>query len=147
MRRAVAITAFWKLLEHACRMRYAVTVCTLLYGCVFIRMTGGTGKVVVFGCICLKQDHRVFVASAAIVRRDFWPVSDDERHMNRMAGLAGLKVHVPCVFFMAIHTNRDLPVFRVALVASQIRVSTGMILYFLTLLRMAGEARSGEFAF
>jgi len=109
---AVAITAFRKLLDHARRMRYPVTVCTLLYGFVFVRMTSGTGKVVVFCCICLKQGHRILMASAAIMRRSLRRVGDYERHMNRMAGLAGLKVHVCGVFLMTIHANRDHPMCR-----------------------------------
>jgi hypothetical protein len=67
MSNTVAITAFWKLLDHACWMRYAVTIRTLLYGLVFIWMTSRTGKVMVFCCICLEQAHRFFMASAAIV--------------------------------------------------------------------------------
>ena len=51
---AMAITALWKLLDHACCMRHAVTVCTVFYGCVFIRMTSRTGEVVMLGLIRLK---------------------------------------------------------------------------------------------
>lgn len=66
--------------------------------------------------------------------------------MNRVAGLAGLKVHIRGMLVMAIHANGDQPMCRVTLITRQIRVSTGMILYFLTLLGMAGETRSGKFA-
>lgn len=143
---AVAIAAFRELLDHTCRMRYAVAVCTLLYGFVFIRMTSRTGKVVVFRCVCLKQGHCILMASAAIMRRGLRRVGDYERHMNWMAGLAGLKVHVCGVFVVTIHANGDYPVPCVTLVTWQIRVSTGMILYFLALLCVTGEARSGKFA-
>jgi hypothetical protein len=50
---AVAITAVWKLLDHARWMRHTVAVRALFYGRVFIRVTSGTGKIVVFRCICL----------------------------------------------------------------------------------------------
>jgi hypothetical protein len=144
---AVAITAFWKLLDHACWMRYAVTIRTLLYGLMFSRMTSRTGKVMVFCCICLKQGHRFFMASAAIVRRGFRGVPDHEGHMNRVTGLTGLKVHVGGMFFMAIHADGDQPVCGVALIARQIRVSTGVVVYFLTLLCVAGQAWSDKLTF
>jgi hypothetical protein len=62
MRYAVAIAAVGKLLDHARWMRHAVAVCTLFYGRVFIRVTSRTGKIVMFGFVCLKQGQCVFVA-------------------------------------------------------------------------------------
>jgi hypothetical protein len=59
---AVAVTAIWKLLDHACWMRHAMAICTLFYGRVFIRMTRRTGKIMVFGRVCLEQGQCVFVA-------------------------------------------------------------------------------------
>jgi hypothetical protein len=54
-----------------------------------------------------------------------------------MTGFAGLKVHVPSVFFMALHTNWDLAVNGVTLVAGQISMSAWVSLHLLTLLWVA----------
>jgi hypothetical protein len=133
---AMTITALRKLLDHAGRMRHAVAVGTLFYGRVFIGMTRGTGKVMVFRCICLKQGHCLFVTSTAIMRRDIRWIRNHERHMDRMAGFARLKVHIVCVFFVTLHTNGDQAVLRMTLVAGEVRVRTGMLVYLFSLLCM-----------
>jgi hypothetical protein len=57
-----------------------------------------------------------------------------------MARHTGLKIHVLGVFFVAIHTAGNLPMDRVALVASQICVGAGVFLDLNTLLLVAGQA-------
>ena len=103
MRYAVAIAAVWKLLDHARWMRHAVAVCTLFYGRVFIWVTRRTGKIVVFGRICLKQGYSFAMTTPAVTRWNVIRVSHDKGHVYRMARLTGRKVHVCRVFFMALH--------------------------------------------
>jgi hypothetical protein len=62
-----------------------------------------------------------------------------------MTGLTRFEIHVIRVFFMAFHALRDQLVSGMALVARKVRVGTGVGLYFLTLLCMTGETRSGQF--
>ena len=120
---------------------------TRSYGLMFLFMTMSTGKIVMFGRVCLKQGHSIFMASPAVVRRDLIRVSDYKRHVNRVASFAGLKIHVGGVFFMAFHAIRNLSMCCMAFVASQISVSTGLSFYFFTLLRVTCEAGTGNVTF
>jgi hypothetical protein len=64
-----------------------------------------------------------------------------------MAGFASLKIHVLGVFVMAIHANGNQPVCGVAFITRQIRVSTGVVFYFLALLCVTGKAWSDQLTF
>jgi hypothetical protein len=128
-------------------MRFAVARLTRRYGFMFFLMTISTGKIVVFGRICLKQGESFAMASPTVARWDLIGVSDYKRHVNRVAGLTGLKIHVRSVFFMALHAIRDLSVSCMAFVASQISVSTGLSFYFFPLLRVTSEAGTSNITF
>ena len=147
MCRAVAVATFRKLLEHFVRMRLAVTRCTRWYGFMLIPMAISTGKIVVFCRICLKQGPGFLMTCRAVMRWGLSDVSDFKRLMNRMAGLAGLKVLVFGVFFMAFHTNGDPPVDIMAPITSHLcLMSAGMLFYLFTLLLVTCETRSGNVA-
>jgi hypothetical protein len=147
MCRAVAITALRKLLEHFWWMRFAVAGLTWWYAFMFLLVTISTGKIVVFGRICLKQGYGFAMTTPTVMRWDVIGVTHDKRHMNGMAGLTGLKVHVCCVFFMALHAIWDLPMHCVTLVACHVSVGTGLGFHFFPLLRMAREAGTGNVTF
>ena len=147
MCRAVAATAFWKFLEHALRMRFAVTRCTRRYGLVFVLMAINTCKVMVFCHILFEQGAGFLMACRAVMRRRLGGVSNDKWHMNRVAGKTGFKLHILRVFFVTHHTLRDLFVYCMALVASHVRMGTGMLLYLFTLLLVTCKTRSGDLAF
>lgn len=137
----MAVTAFRKFLEHGVRMRFAVTLCTRWYGFVFVLMAISTSKIMVFCRILLEQGTGFLMTRRAIMRWGFLvDVSNDKWHMNWMAGLAGLKVLVCGMFFMACHAIGDFAVDIMALVASHVRMGTGMLLYLFTLLLVAGKA-------
>ena len=137
MCRAVTIPAFGKLLKHSSRMGFTVALLTWRYSLVFLLVTISTREIMMLGLICLKQGEGLAVARATVMRRYFVRVSDYKGHMNRMAGLTGLKVHIPSVLFVALHAVRDLSVSCMALIAGQIGVSTGLSLDLLTLLGVA----------
>jgi hypothetical protein len=128
-------------------MRYSMALLTRRYGFMLLFMTISTGKIVMFGRVCLKQGHSILMASPAVARRDLIRVSDYKRHVNRVASFAGLKIHVGGVLFMAFHAIRNLSMCCMAFVASQISVSTGLSLYFFTLLRVTCEAGAGNVTF
>ena len=67
--------------------------------------------------------------------------------MNGMARDAGLKIHVLGVFFVTLRTVRNLAVRCVALITGQIRVSARVLFDLVTLLLVACETRSRNFAF
>jgi len=81
------------------------------------------------------------------MRWGFSNISDHKRHVDRMAGLTRLKVHVLCVFFMTLHAIRDLPVGLMALAASHVRMGAGVVFHLFTLLLVAGKARTGNLSF
>jgi hypothetical protein len=147
MSRTVAVTTFRKFLEHAVRMGLAVTRYTRWYGFMLIPMAISAGKIVVFGRICLKQAPGFLMTCRAVTRWGLANVSNFKGHMNRVAGEAGLELHVLCVLFVTHHTLRDLSVCCMALAASHIRMSTGVVFYLFTLLLVTCETRSGNLAF
>jgi hypothetical protein len=106
-----------------------------------IPMAISAGKIVVFGRICLKQAPGFLMTCRAVTRRDLASVSNFERHMNRVAGEAGLELHILCVLFVTVHTLRDLSVCCVALAASHVRMSTGVVFHLFTLLLVTCETR------
>jgi hypothetical protein len=118
-------------------MGFAVALLTWGYSLMLLLMTISTRKIVVLGLICFKQGEGFVMACSAVVRRYLVRVSDNERHMNRVASLTGLKIHILGVFFVALHAIRYLSVSCMALVTGQIGVSTGLSLYLLTLLGVA----------
>jgi len=144
----MAVAAFRKLLEHFVRMRLAVTRYTRWYGFMLIPMAISAGKIVVFCRICLKQGPGFLMTCRAVMRWGLADVSDFKRLMNRMAGLAGLKVLVFGVFFMAFHTNGDPPVDIMAPIASHLcLMSAGMLFHLFTLLFVARKAWSRNLTF
>jgi hypothetical protein len=118
-------------------MWFAVARLTRRNVFMFFLMTIGAGKVVVLRRICLKQRNRFLMTAPAIIRRDIIGVSYDKWHVHRVAGLAGFKIHVCGVFFVALHAAGDLTVSCMAFVAGQISVSTRLGFYLFALLRMA----------
>lgn len=148
MCRTVAVTAFRKFLEHGVRMRFAVTLCTRWYGFVFALMAFSTSKIMVFCRILLEQGTCFLMTRRAIMRWGFLvDVCNGKRHMNRMAGLAGLKVLVCGMFFMTCHAIGDFSVDIMALIASHVCMGTGMLLYLVTLLLMACKAWGRDLPF
>ena len=101
----------------------------------------------VFCRICLEEGSGSLMACRAVMRRRLSYVSDFKRHMNRMAGEAGLKLHIFCVFFVTHHAFRDLSVCCMTLAASHIRMSAGVILHLFTLLLVTRETRFANVAF
>ncbi len=107
----------------------------------FVLMAISTSKIMVFCRILLEQGTGFLMTRRAIMRWGFLvDVSNVKWHMNWMAGLAGLKVLVRGMFFMACHAIGDFAVDIMALVASHVRMGTGMLLYLFTLLLVAGKA-------
>lgn len=144
----MAVSTFRKLLEHAVRMRLAVTRYTRWYGFMLIPMAISTGKIVVFCRICLEQGPGFLMTCRAVMRWCLAHVSNLKRHMNRMAGEAGLKLHILCVLFVTHHTFGDLTVNRMAPVASDLRsMSTRILFQLFTLLLVACEARPADLTF
>ena len=89
----------------------------------------------------------MLVARRAVMRRGLAYVGDFKRHMNRMAGEAGLKLHILCVFSVTHHAFRHFSVCCMTLAASYIRMSAGVILDFFALLLMTRETGFGNVAF
>jgi hypothetical protein len=102
----------------------------------FVLVAKHTGKVMVFGCILGQQVEGLLMTRSAIMRRGLLGICNDEWHVDRMAQHAGIKIHIFGVLFVALRTVRNLSVGCVALVASHIRVGTGVFLELVTLLRM-----------
>jgi len=113
----------------------------------FVPMAISTRKIVVFGRVLLKQARSFLMTCPTVMRWGFSNVSDLKRHVNRMAGLTGLKIHVLGVFFVTFHAIRDLPVDLMALVASHVRMCAGVVFHLFTLLLVAGKARASNFTF
>jgi hypothetical protein len=129
-------------------MRFAVTRSTRRDGFVFILMAISTSKVMVFCRILFEQGAGFLMTRRAIMRRgSLVDVSYDKWHMNRVAGKTGFKLHILRVLFVTLHALRDLSVCCMAFVTSQIRMGTGMFLYFFTLLLVTCKTRSGDLAF
>ena len=147
MSRTVAVTAVRKFLEHGVRMGLAVTRYTWWYGFVLIPMAISAGKIVVFGRVCLKQGPSFLMTCRAVMRWGLANVSNFKRHMNRMAGEAGLEFHILCVLFVTHHTLRDHSVCCMAFAASHVRMGTGVVLHLFTLLLVTCETRSGNVTF
>jgi hypothetical protein len=113
----------------------------------FVPVAKGTAKIVVFGRVLLKQVQGLLMTRPAITGRGFLSIGNHQRHMNRMARHASLKIHILGVLFVAIHAAWNLPMGCVAFVASQIRVGAGVFLDFDALLLVAGQASCDKFTF
>ena len=92
------------------------------------------------GRIILKQRQRLLMTRPAIMGRGLLSIGNHQRHMDRMARHAGLKIHVLGVLLVAIHAAWNLPMGCVALVASHICVGAGVFFDLNTLLLVAGQA-------
>lgn len=144
----MAVTTLWKFLQHAVRMRLAVTCKARWYDFMLMLVAINTGQIVVFGRICFQQTDSLFMTCPAVVRGGFLSVSDHKRHVDRMAAYACLKVHVLGVLFVAFHATRDFFVgFCVALVTGHISVDTRVFCKLITLFWMTRQTWSGNFAF
>jgi hypothetical protein len=105
----------------------------------FVPVTKGTTKVMVLSPILLKQIQGRLMTRPAIMGRGLLGIGNHQRHVDRMARQTGLKIHILGVLFVAIHAARDLPMGRVALVASHICVGTRVLFNLNTLLLVAGQ--------
>lgn len=82
----MAITTFWKFLQHGVRMGLTVTCKTRWNGFMLISVTINTGQIMVFGLIRLQQTDSLIMTSPAVVRWGLIAVSNHKRHMDWMAG-------------------------------------------------------------
>ena len=137
---AMALTTLGKLLQH--RLRMGVRVADRARRCVFVLVlvASHTAHVVMFGRRLQQQVVGLTVTGPTPLVGRLLTVCDDQGHVGRMARHTRLKIHVWGVFFVAIHAAGDLPMDRVALVASQICVGARVFFDLKALLLVAGQA-------
>lgn len=143
----MALAALGKFVQYPLWMRVWMTRIAWWHGLVFVLVAKDTGKIMVLGRILCQQVHCLLMTGPAIRRWGVLGIGNYQRHMNRMARHAGLKIHILGVFFVALRTVRNLPVCCVALVTGQIRVGARVLFDLVTLLLVTCKTRSGDLAF
>ena len=140
----VAESAFRKLGQHCCRMRFAVTGLALGHHLVFCLMTGYAAQFRVFEGAGRKQIISFLVTGSAVPGRGFVTIGYDFRHVSLMAfftvggGLLGE------VCFMALGACRNLAVSVVACAAEEGGMLALVIAQLDDLAGMAGHAGVGN---
>jgi hypothetical protein len=146
MSRTVTLAAVRELLEHLLRMRLSVARKARRYVLVDVAMAKCARKIVMHGGIGRKHVIGLAVTGPAVMRGDLVGIGHVERHVRGMTGLAVFKDHVFGMLPVTIQATGNLAVLHMTEVAGHVRVNTGMLGRFLTLLRMTGQAGPGNVA-
>lgn len=147
MGNAMALAAFRVLLQYGLRMRSRVAIHAFQYGLMFVWVALRAGNLVMLKLTLVKEVNGLLMTGPAVMSGGVLGISDHRGHVDRMAGQAGLKFHVLCMLFVAIHAVWNQPVGCVTFVAGHVRVGTWRLLYLVTLLLVTGEAWATNGAF
>jgi hypothetical protein len=136
---AMALPTFWKFLQYSLRMGRRMALDAGEYGLVFLRMALDARYFLVFRLGFVKELSSNLMTGTTVMIGRLEAIGYDRWHVHGMTCQTGLKYHVLGVLLVAFHTTGNQSVGRMALVASQVRVGTRMILHLLALLLVTRE--------
>jgi hypothetical protein len=147
VRRPVALAALRELFQNPLRMRLGMTGITRRHGHVLVLVAEHTGQIAVLGGVLGQHVLSIAVTGAAPVIGRILAILDYQRHMHRMTGCTGLKIHIFGMFSVALGAIGNVLMGLMTFVARKIPVGARMGFDLIALLLVTAQASPKKLAF